>query len=257
LMRRMISKIECAKMVRYEREQLRRFHHAFAVSEGDREAMSGMTDRSRISVIPTGVDLEHFRYDPDLKPAGPFVVFVGSMDWQPNIDGVEHFCNKIWPQVLAEIPQARFQIVGRNPDPRVQKLASASIKVTGTVPSVTKYLREAAVLVVPLRIGSGTRIKIYEGMAMGKATVSTRVGAEGLDIHDGQDILLADQPQQFSRFVIALLQNEELRQKIEMAAASTASQYDWSRVAERFAYQTQKVINASRMGEPLSPLAVA
>ena len=254
---RVIAKIEYAKMGRYEAEQVRRFHHVFAVSEADREAITAMVERSRVSVIPTGVDLEKFGYDPQLKPAGPFVVFIGSMDWEPNINGVEYFCSEIWPQVLAEIPGARFHVVGRNPHPRVQKLASASIEIVGTVPSVTKYIRDAAVLVVPLRIGSGTRIKIYEGMAMGKATVSTSIGAEGLDVHHSQDILLAVQPQQFAQWVVALLQNETMRQEIEAAAARTASQNDWSMVAERFVREIQRVTSASTVGKPHSPVTVS
>jgi len=253
---RMIAKIESAKVARYEAEQVRRFHHVFAVSDGDRAAMRSMVDPSRISVIPTGVDLQKFRYDAQLRPAGPFVVFVGSMDWEPNINGVEYFCNEIWPQVLAGVPKARFQVVGRNPHPRVQKLASASVEITGTVPSVTKYIQDAAVLVVPLRIGSGTRIKIYEGMAMGKATISTSVGAEGLDVHHSHDILLADQPQQFAQWIVAVLQNEKLRKKVEAAAARTASQYDWSMVAERFVREIQRVICASTAREPHSLAAV-
>jgi len=138
--------------------------------------MSSMVDASHISVVPTGVDLSKYRYDPDLRPQGSLVIFTGSMDWQPNIDGVEFFCNAIWPLVLEKVPQARFRIVGRDPHPRVKNLASSSVEVTGTVPSIVDHLREATAIVVPLRIGGGTRIKIYEGMAMGKATVSTTVG---------------------------------------------------------------------------------
>jgi polysaccharide biosynthesis protein PslH len=253
---RVVAKIEYAKMARYEAGQVRRFHHVFAVSEAGRNAMSAMVEPSRISVIPTGVDLEKFRYDPQLKPAGPFVVFVGSMDWEPNINGVEYFCSEIWPQVLAAVPEAHFEVVGRNPHPRIQKLASASVEITGTVPSITNYIRDAAVLVVPLRIGSGTRIKIYEGMAMGKATVSTSIGAEGLDVHHNQDILLADHPSQFAESIVSLLQNEVMRRQIEAAAARTASQYDWSIIAERFVDEIQRVTGASTVGEPHSPVAV-
>lgn len=243
-------------MTRYEGAQVRRFPHVFAVSEADRENMTAMVDRSRISVIPTGVDLRQFRYDPELKPAGPFVVFVGSMDWEPNINGVEYFLNEIWPHVLAAVPEARFQVVGRNPHPRLQRLASARVEITGTVPSITKFIRDAAVIVVPVRMGGGTRIKIYEGMAMGKATVSTSVGAEGLDVHHGHDILLADRPEQFVHWIVALLQNERLRQEIEVAAAHTASQYDWSVIAKQFVREMQRVISAAAVGEPQSPVNV-
>jgi polysaccharide biosynthesis protein PslH len=229
---RLSAKIEYAKMARFEPQQVRRFHHVFTVSDHDRDAMSGIVDRERITVIPTGVDLAKFEYDPELRPRAPLVVFAGSMDWAPNIDAVEYFCSEIWPRVLAQVPEARFRIVGRDPHARVRKLVSATIEVTGTVPSVVEHFREAAALVVPLRIGGGTRIKIYEGMALGKATVSTRLGAEGLDVRHGRDILLADDPGLFAEYVATLLRDEEARRELEAAATATAQKYDWSRVTE-------------------------
>jgi glycosyltransferase involved in cell wall biosynthesis len=240
---RTISKLEYAKMRRFEPEQVRRFDHVITVSEQDRQAMRWMVDLARISVIPTGVDLNKYRYDSGARPAEPLVVFTGSMDWEANIDGVEFFCNQVWPQVLQRVPQARFRIVGRNPHPRVKKLASESVEITGTVPSVIDHLREAAVMVVPLRIGGGTRIKIYEGMAMGKALVSTRVGAEGLDVRSGQDILLADDPERFADSICTLLSDEGLRRRIEAAAHHTAIKYDWSVVTQRFVEVLQQTIN--------------
>lgn len=242
---RMVSRIEYAKMRRFEPAQARRFHHVIAVSEADRQAMSKMVDASHISVVPTGVDLSKFHYDPSVRPSGPLVVFTGSMDWAPNVDGVEFFCNEIWPLVLAKIPKARFRIVGRDPRPRVQKLASDSVEVTGTVPSIIQHLREAAVFVVPLRMGGGTRLKIYEGMAMGKATVSTTVGAEGLDVQHGRDILLEDSPTGFAAAIVTLLQSEDVRQRYEAAAAATARKYDWSVIAQRFVGILQKTIDAA------------
>jgi len=242
---RMISKLEYAKMRRFEPAQVRRFDHVIAVSEQDREAMSGMVDPRAISVVPTGVDLSQYRYQPDTRPTAQLVVFIGSMDWDANIDGVEFFCEQVWPHVRERMPKARFRIVGRNPHPRVKKLASESVEVTGSVASTIDHLREAAVIVVPLRIGSGTRIKIYEGMAMGKATVSTRVGAEGLDVRHGQDILLADDPQGLADSICTLLGDEGLRRRIEAAAHHTASQYDWSVVTWRFVEILQATIDST------------
>ncbi len=239
---RMVSKFEYVKMRSFERQQARRFHHVIAVSEADRQAMSAMVDPSHISVVPTGVDLAKYRYDPDLRPLKGLVVFVGSMDWQPNIDGVEFFCQQVWPLVISKIPDAKFRVVGRDPHPRVKKLSSESIEITGTVPSVVEHLREAAVIVVPLRMGGGTRIKIYEGMAMGKATVSTTVGAEGLDVQHGRDILLEDQPSDFANAVVTLLLNEELRRQYELAAVTTARQYDWSVISQRFVEVLEKTV---------------
>ncbi len=239
---RLSAKIEYVKMARFEPRQIRRFHHVFAVSDHDREAMSGIVDRKNITVIPTGVDVAKFQYDPELRPAAPLVVFAGSMDWAPNIDAVEYFCSEVWPHVLARVPEGRFRIVGRDPHPRVRELVSASVEVTGTVPSVVEHFREATVLVVPLRIGGGTRLKIYEGMALGKATVSTRLGAEGLDVRHGHDILLADDPRLFAKYVATLLRDETTRRAYESAATATAQKYDWSVVTEHLIAAMRRVI---------------
>ena len=242
---RVISKIEYSKMRRFEPAQVRRFHHVIAVSEADREAMRSMVEASHISVVPTGVDLGQYRYDPKAAPSSPLVVFTGSMDWVPNIDGVGFFCKEIWPRVLEKVPEARFRIVGRDPHPRVKKLASSSVEVTGTVPSIIDHLREAAVFVVPLRIGGGTRIKIYEAMAVGKATVSTTVGAEGLDVRHDHDILLADDPSGFSEAVVSILKRDDLRRRLEAAAAATAARYDWSLITEKFVEVLRTTIEAA------------
>lgn len=238
LINRMVFKLEAAKMLSYEREAVGRFHHVIAVSDNDRELMSAMTDASRISVVPTGVDLQQYKVAgeraAEASVTEPVVVFVGSMDWEANIDAVDYFCREIWPAVKHAVPGARFRIVGRNPCPRVRKLASDSIEVTGTVASVIEHYREAAINIVPLRIGGGTRLKIYEAMAMGKATVSTSIGAEGLDVNDGADILIADSSEKFAESIIALLKNEPLRRRIEKAAAEQAARYDWPVITERF-----------------------
>jgi glycosyltransferase involved in cell wall biosynthesis len=173
-------------------------------------------------------------------------MFTGSMDWEPNIDGVEYFCSEIWPEVLRRVPGARFRIVGRVPHSRVRKLASSSIEVTGTVSSMIEQFREATVLVVPLRAGGGTRIKIYEGMAMGKATVSTSIGAEGLQVHPGRDILLADDPRQFADCVVAVLGDEDVRRRYEAAAAAAVKNFDWSVITDGFIRELQKTIDEVR-----------
>ncbi|MBZ5667233.1 MAG: glycosyltransferase, partial [Acidobacteriia bacterium] len=180
--------MEFRKMLRYERAAVCKFQHVIAVSENDRALMTKWVDGDRVTVVPTGVDLGQYRPDPagSANASAPVITFVGAMDWEPNVDGVEYFCGEVWPLIKAEVPQARFRIVGRNPDRRVQKWASDSIEVTGRVPSVVKHLHESAVVIVPLRIGGGTRLKIYEAMATAKAVVSTTVGAEGLDVHHGR-----------------------------------------------------------------------
>ena len=167
------------------------------------------------------------------------------MDWEANVDAANYFCEKIWPRVLSDIPDAKFRIVGRDPHPSVKKLASDSVEVTGTVRSVVGYLKTAAVVVVPLRIGGGTRLKIYEAMAMGKAIVSTAIGAEGLDVHDGQDIVLSEEPEDFARQIISLLGDEAARERLGRAAIRTASKYDWSIIADRFEKVLRRLSGAS------------
>ena len=254
LLKRMIFKLEAAKMLRYERAAVGRFHHVIAVSENDLELMSAMTDASRISVVPTGVDLQHYRVARERTETAnrsePLIIFVGSMDWEANIDAVDYFFREVWPAVKQAVPGARFRIVGRNPHPRVQKLAGGSIEVTGTVASVIEHYREATVNIVPLRIGGGTRLKIYEAMAMGKATVSTSIGAEGLEVNDGRDLLIADSPDKFARLTIALLKDEQLRRSIEKAAAEQAARYDWSVITERFEEVLGRVMSLRAQASP-------
>ncbi|MBK9313218.1 MAG: glycosyltransferase [Acidobacteria bacterium] len=232
--KRVAWKIEAFKMLRYEREAIGRFDHVIAVSDYDMEQMKKMNSMLPVSVVPTGVDLEQYRGATGESPIEPVVMFLGSMDWEANIDGMIYFCRDIWPQVRQSVPEARLRIVGRNPDSRIRQLASQDIEVTGRVSSVIEPLREAAVFIVPLRIGGGTRLKIYEAMAMRKAVVSTTIGAEGLDVEHGTDILLADDPHTFAKCVIDLLIDHPKRMQIETAAADKSARYDWSVVTERF-----------------------
>jgi len=240
--RKLSYRIESAKMERYERLTLRRFHHVVAVSETDKQQMLAMDPQCAISVVPTGVDTEKYQVFPSASGDPPRIVFTGSMDWEPNIDAMEYFCREIWPSIVNQFPAAKFQIVGRNPHSRVKQLASATVEVTGTVPSVSDYLRDAAVVIVPLRIGGGTRLKIFEAMAMGKALVSTTIGAEGLDVKSADNCILADDPASFANSILTLLSDAPLRRKYEKAAAALAARYDWSNIAKQFEEVLQQAI---------------
>jgi polysaccharide biosynthesis protein PslH len=247
--KKMMYDVEFRKMLRYERAAVCKFQHVIAVSENDRRIMMQWVDGDRVSVVPTGVDLAQYRPDvsesgiSERSPSEPLITFVGAMDWEPNVDGVEYFCSQVWPSIKAEVPEARLRIVGRNPGSRVQKWTSSdsSIEVTGRVPSVVEHLRQSAVVIVPLRIGGGTRLKIYEAMATAKAVVSTTVGAEGLDVHHGRDIILADDPGSFAQAVIMLLRDPHLRRRYGTAAAETAARYDWPAIGERFSEVLQSL----------------
>jgi hypothetical protein len=244
--RRLAYKLEAAKMERYERREVRRFHSIIAVSEHDRRQMLEM-GASEITVVPTGVDTQKYQVSPPAAANPPRIVFTGSMDWEPNIDAVTYFCREILPCIRKELPNSIFQIVGRKPPASVMRLSSDYVQVTGTVPTVSDFLRDATVVVVPLRAGAGTRLKIFEAMAMGKAVVSTSIGAEGLAVHDGTDIILADEPATFANAVIRLTRDSALRRKHELAAAELASQYDWSNVAGIFVEALQRACEREKV----------
>jgi glycosyltransferase involved in cell wall biosynthesis len=253
--RRFAYQIEARKMARYEGRALRKFHHVIAVSEHDRQQMLAMDSFCSISVVPTGVDTQKYPVAPPASANPPRIVFTGSMDWEPNVDAVDYFWRDIFPSVRAEFPAAVFQIVGRNPHPRVKQLASASVEVTGTVPSVAEYLRDATVVVVPLRIGGGTRLKIFEAMAMGKALVSTSIGAEGLDVQSGRDLVLADNAAAISQAIKLLLRDSAIRRRYEEAAAKLAAKYDWSNIEKRFTEVLHEAMReATQNGPARDPL---
>jgi glycosyltransferase involved in cell wall biosynthesis len=227
---RTIYGLEAAKMKRYERQAVETFRHIVAVSHHDRESMEAMGNAGRITVVPTGVDGRRFRDAASTEATEPVVLFLGSMDWEPNIDGAEWMCREIWPRIKDAVPNAVFRIVGRAPDRRVARLAGESVEVTGSVPSVEPWLAGAMAFVVPLRVGGGTRLKIFEAMSAGRAIVSTSIGAEGLPVESGTNILLADTAPAFADAVIRVLTDEPLRKRLGRKALDLAAEYDWSSV---------------------------
>ena len=239
------------RMQRVEREQCLRFDHVVAVSPEDAAVFRSRYGVERVSSVPTGVDTEFFRPSGAVTRVPGSIVFTGSMDWMPNEDGMAFFVAEVLPLVKRAVPEATLTIVGRNPTARVRALAEgrSDIAVTGTVPDVRPFLEAASVVVVPLRIGGGTRIKIYEAMGMERAVVSTTIGAEGLDVVDGEHILLTDDPQSFADAVVTLLRAPGRAQQIGQRAAShVRAHFGWAAVAEQFADRC--VAAASRRDRP-------
>jgi glycosyltransferase involved in cell wall biosynthesis len=232
----MVAWSEYRKMLWYERRCLASADHVFAVSENDRETFSTFIDRKHISVIPTGVDTEHFR--PDWSTARTNeLVFTGAMDWMPNEDAILYFVREILPLIREDIPQATLTVAGRSPSSRLFALAAADtrIRITGRVEDIRPYVSAGSVFVVPLRIGGGTRLKIFEAMAMGKAIVSTSIGAEGLPVTHGKDIVIADTPKSFARSVVELLHQPEQRKSLGLSARQfVETKSSWRAVSELF-----------------------
>jgi sugar transferase (PEP-CTERM/EpsH1 system associated) len=223
------------RMLRFERKTLARFDGVLAVSDADGQAFDRLYPgavRQPVHVVPTGVQTDYFTAHAS-DPASQTLVFTGSMDWLPNEDAMLFFCREILPLVRADEPGAQRAIVGRAPTPAVKALAAdGGVTVTGRVDDVRPHMRDAAVYIVPLRIGGGTRLKIFEAMAMGKAVVSTTVGAEGLPVTNGEHLMLADEPRAFARAIVRLMRDVSRRRQLEAAArALVVERYDWSAVA--------------------------
>lgn len=233
---KMISWREYKTMARVERMYLRKADHVLTVSDLDRDVFSGVIDAQKITTIPTGVDVDYFAPCGDaLAEQANHLVFTGSMDWLPNEDAIVYFAEKILPLIQQQVPKVKLWVVGRKPTQKVLALAAGNpaIEVTGAVPDIRPYMKSAAVYVVPLRIGGGTRIKIFEAMSAGKAVVSTSVGAEGLPVTSGEDILLADQPEDFAAAVVRLVSDAIERNRISRAARELVeSRYSWSGVTD-------------------------
>src|SRR5215213_1168828 len=225
------------KMRRFEREMCRRFDSVIAVSAEDREQMKHEYGAEAVFDVPTGVDTEFFRPAGMVKPAPHSLVFTGSMDWLPNDDAIRYFTREIMPLIKKSVPDVTLTVVGRNPAPALVDLSKEdpSLIITGRVDDVRPYMENAAAYIVPLRIGGGTRLKIFEAMAMEKAVISTTIGAEGLPLTDGVDLLLADEPATFADAVVRVLTDDAYASELgERAAAVVRQNFGWQQVTERF-----------------------
>jgi len=228
---------------RYERVISPQFDAVTCTSDIDAAVFQHHCAEGVVKVIPNGVDVTH--YSPDFTSEAPaHLIYIGSMDWYPNEDAVSFFVEEVLPQIQNSVPDAKFSIVGGNPSARVQKLRDREgVVVTGRVSEIKPYFAEATVFVVPLRIGSGTRLKILEAMAMGKAVVSTTVGAEGLALRDGKEIFIADEPKTFADAVIRLITDSSLRQEIgENGRARVEQDYDWRNIGKKLLDVYESVI---------------
>lgn len=230
--------VQWQRMRRFEAHECARFGSVIAVSDHDAKIMRQEYGVQSISAVPTGVDTDYFAQSfADATPLLNNLVFVGSMDWMPNDDGIRWFTESVFPGVRRQIPNATLTVVGRAPSPAMQRIASRipGVEVTGTVPDVRPYLQRAAASVVPLRIGGGTRLKIYEAMAAGTPVVSTTIGAEGLPVHHGEHLLIADGATDQTQALVSLLkQPEDAHGMATRARTYVRKHFGWDAVADHF-----------------------
>jgi sugar transferase (PEP-CTERM/EpsH1 system associated) len=243
---------EWKRMAAAERKYLQKADHVIAVSENDRAVFASFVDPQRLTVIQTGTDTEFFRPRGE-REIPSSLVFTGSMDWLPNEDGILYFANEILPMIRRRVPDVTLCVVGRKPSRRLQNLAARTpyIQLTGWVEDVRPYLAQSAVCVVPLRIGGGTRLKIFEAMSMAKAVVSTSIGAEGLPVNKDQHILLADDPASFAESTAGLLLDASRREQIGLAARNLVQEnYSWAAVSVGFARALESVVDRVGSSKP-------
>lgn len=236
-LRRAALSIHARNMERFEQRAFALASMVLAVSEEDRSKIDAMVGiLGRAVLVENGVDEDYFTPGADSEVDVDSLVFVGSMDWLPNVDGVKWFVSEILPLIGQVHPQVRLTIVGRNPHPDVAALHSPDqgILVTGTVDDVRPYVRAASVIVVPLRFGGGTRLKILEAFAMKKALVSTSLGAEGILCQDYRHLRIANDAQSFAQACCQLMEERKMRSDLgENGHALALSQYSWAAVVGR------------------------
>jgi sugar transferase (PEP-CTERM/EpsH1 system associated) len=249
LWRRALLEFEWRKLRRYEARACTQSSLTIAVSEADRALLAATAPGARVAAVPTGVDTSYFTPNGS-KEAPTTLVFTGSMDWYPNEDAILYFMDAILPRIRRECPEVSLSVVGRNPTPRLLGAArQAGVRVSGTVEDVRPYMAEAAVYVVPLRIGGGTRLKIFEALAMGKAVVSTTVGAEGLPLTPGNHFLQEDDPAGFAGAVVSLLRDPGRRASLGLAGRRLVeTRYSWAQVAGQFEALYEEVLGKQYVG---------
>lgn len=222
-----------------------------ATSERDRRVFEEELALPRVAVIPNGIDLGEF--DPgDTSPSRGTIVFSGLMSYYPNQQAVRWFLDEIFPLIVRRVPTARFVVAGAAPPAWLRARASDHVAVTGRVPDIRPYLREASVVVVPLRIGGGTRVKILEAQAMRRPVVSTTIGAEGLGLAQGESILLADEAPEFADKVVDLLTDAPKAERITANAwAHAAAHFNWTDIGNRLSGVLQSTIGLTARNDPL------
>ncbi len=223
---------ELERTLRFERKMAQQCALCLTCSEPEAVAAQTLLQVERVAVVPNGVDTRYFR--PAHRPhnGDPTIVFTGMMNYPPNIEAVQHFARNILPRVSEALPDIKFHIVGASSVPQVKSLASERIIVRGPVADMRPYLAAAEVVVVPIMSGGGTRLKVLEAAASGKAIVSTSLGCEGLDFRTPQDLVVADSAQAFANAVIAVATDEPMRRQLECNARQASLAYDWQKIGE-------------------------
>ncbi|MEI8133756.1 MAG: glycosyltransferase family 4 protein [bacterium] len=242
---RIIASIHAERVLRDETHFLNNFDGVIAISAEDKTHITQAAPKSKTWVIPAGVDTSFFQPQPaELEQNS--ILWVGGIDWEPNLDALEFFAKEMFPQIVKRHPEITWTIVGSGTQSLVKNEAfrSEKIKLLGRIPDIRGELGKAKVMICPLRVGGGMRLKLLDFFATGKAIVSTHIGAEGNLGIDGEHLLLRDDPQSFVDAVIMLFEQPEIRRQLGASARELAeSTYSWQSVAEKFSNVYREVLS--------------
>lgn len=230
-------RLQRKKMLWFEKKACQKFDAVIAVSEQDKKTFEVLYGLDNVRTIPTGVDVDFFASDVETPIKANSLTFCGSMDWLPNEDAMIFFIKEVLPLIKEKKPDVSLTIIGRNPSSNLKNLMKTrqEVVLTGWVEDTRPHIAESQVVIVPIRIGGGTRMKIYEAMSMGKAVVSTTVGAEGLPVTNCENIIIEDDPVLFADAVLHLLEDSEKRRGIEKKASEfVRKHFTWDLVAREF-----------------------
>jgi glycosyltransferase involved in cell wall biosynthesis len=232
-LRRWFHRREEGRFRRFEQGWWRHVDGCLVTSRREEEILLRVAPATPVAVVPNGVDLDEFR--PAEAPSEPATaVFNGLLHYRPNLDAAEHLVEEIWPLVQRRRPDARLVIVGRGDEADLRRLRRPGVEVTGEVPDIRPYLDRAAVVVVPVRMGGGTRLKVLEGLAMEKPMVSTTLGCEGVDVRDGEHLVVADSPGSFAAAVVRLFEDPAAARALGRAGRRRMEEaYSWGLAGSR------------------------
>lgn len=233
-LRRWFYRHEYEKVFEEETKALSEQDVIFSTSDQDRSIMQEDVPDVTNHIIPNGVDTSYFKPNEAVDVQPNSIVFTGMMAYTPNHDGMHYFLDEIYPHILEEKPDTKVYIVGNRPPQDLKERASEQVKVTGFVDDVRPYVWQSSVFVVPLRMGSGTRLKVVESLAMKKPVVSTSLGCEGIAVEDGKSILIEDDPEAFARSILRLFEDRELYDELtENGYEVIKNNYEWESIGDK------------------------
>ena len=240
----LLARSQAGKVRRQEVAMLNRCDLAIAISEADRRELQRMAPSARIRVVPIGVDMDYFTPQPEVEE-DDVLVWVGGLNIGTNLAGLRFLANEILPLIHRKRPEVRVEIVGRAPLPGILALAGPKVSVITDVPDVRPYMAKATVFVVPIKPQSGVRLKMLEGFAMARATVSTSLAAEGLDVVDGEHLLIRDDAQSFADATVELLSDKAKRDRLGAAGRALAKEnYSWEAACAEFETHLAEMMNS-------------